>query len=184
MEIITFWIVAAIAVVAAIGVIARRNAVQSAIALLVNLFSVAVLYLLLRAEFLAVIQVVVYAGAIMVLFVFVIMMLIPGREETTSDRLGFMKFLAVILAIALVVEAGFILGRGIWGKGGGDLTVGEVETAGAEAVGRLLFSDFLLPLEATAVLLLVAVVGTLVLARARPAKETAAEAGANSGEEK
>ena len=177
MEIVVFWIVAAVAVASALGVILRRNTVQSAIALLVNLFSVAVVYLLLRAEFMAIVQIVVYAGAIMVLFVFVIMMLIPGREETSPDRLGFMKFLAVVLAITLLVEAGIIFGRGIWGEGGGGQTLSDVPIAGAEDIGRLLFSDFLLPLEATAVLLLVAVVGTLALARARPAKAGPAKVG-------
>jgi NADH-quinone oxidoreductase subunit J len=170
MEMVAFWIVAAVAVVSAVGVITRRNAVQSAISLLVNLFSVAVLYLLLRAEFLAAVQVVVYAGAIMVLFLFVIMMLIPGREEMGSDRLGFLRSMAVVLAVVLVIEAGIILGRGLGGGGGEGAAPARAEIAGAGDVGLLLFSDFLLPLEATAVLLLVAVVGTMVLARTRREK--------------
>src|ERR1700675_3459020 len=93
-----FLLVAAAAVVSAVGVVVRRNPLHAALFLVANLFCVAVLYLLQRAEFLALAQVIVYTGAIMVLFLFAIMLLIPGRTETGLDPLRPMRQLAVPVA--------------------------------------------------------------------------------------
>lgn len=161
MELTTFFVTALIAVASAIGLVVRRNPLHGALFLVVNLFCVAVLYLLLQAEFLAAAQVIIYAGAIMVLFLFAIMILIPGRAETGRDPFRRQRLAALPLGAAFLLLVGVLM----WGgppPGGAPPPPG-----GAAAVGRLLFTDYLLPFEITAVLLLAALVGALVLARRR-----------------
>jgi NADH-quinone oxidoreductase subunit J len=129
--------------------------------LVVNLASVAGLFLTLHAEFLAAVQVIVYAGAIAVLFVFAIMVLIPGKEEMGPDPLRGQRLLAVPLVgvfcvlVALVLRSATLHGpaRGVAVPGG------------VEAVGRLLFTDYLFPFEVTSVLLLAALVGVMALTK-------------------
>src|SRR5438067_10295544 len=101
---VAFFAIAAIAVASALGLVWRRNAIHGALFLVVNLGSVAALYLTLGAEFLAAVQVIVYAGAIMVLFVFAIMVLIPGREETGLDPRRGWRLLALPAAALLLVQ--------------------------------------------------------------------------------
>jgi NADH-quinone oxidoreductase subunit J len=156
-----FLLVAACAVGSAIGVVLRRNPLHAALYLVANLFCVAVLYLLQRAEFLALAQVIVYAGAIMVLFLFAIMLLIPGRTETGPDPLRAARRLAVPVAGALGLVLVFVVAR----TGGSGASAG---LGGVTTLGRLLFTDYLFPFEVTSVLLLVALVGALVLAKRTP----------------
>ena len=157
-----FLLVAAVAVGSALGLILRRNAIHGALFLVVNLGSIAALYLMMGAEFLAAAQVIVYAGAIMVLFVFAIMVLIPGKEETGPDPLRPFRLAAIPFGAFLLVEILLMLvvrpapPREPPGAEGG-----------AEAIGRLLFTSYLFPFELTSVLLLAAMVGVLVLARRR-----------------
>src|ERR671920_1003186 len=106
-----FLLLAIVAGAASIAMITARNSIHSALFLVVNFFCLAVLYLTLNAEFLAVIQIVVYAGAIMVLFLFVITLLNPGREET-EDRLGAQRPLALALGLGLLVEIVLLLSSG------------------------------------------------------------------------
>ena len=161
MAVMAFWLLAALAVGAAAGLILRRNPIHGALCLVVNLASVAGLFLLLRAEFLAAVQVIVYAGAIAVLFVFAIMVLIPGKEETGPDPLRPQRVLAAAVAGVFLVLTGLGLGStALRGKGPGTFVPG-----GAEAVGRLLFTDYLLPFEVTSLLLLAAIVGVMALMR-------------------
>jgi len=126
----------------------------------VNLGTVAALYLTLRAEFLAAAQVIVYAGAIMVLFVFAIMVLIPGKEETGPDLRRPYRLLAIPVGGALLLELALIVS-----SRGGRTATPATTPGGVEAIGRLLFTDYLFPFELTSVLLLAAMVGVLVLAR-------------------
>src|SRR6185312_6523409 len=105
---VVFWVFAVLAVLAGFGVISLRGPVHSAICLTGNLVCLAVLYILLGAEFVGAVQVIVYAGAIMVLFLFVVTLLSPGREEA-DDRLPGQRWIAGVLAIALLVEAGLLL---------------------------------------------------------------------------
>jgi NADH-quinone oxidoreductase subunit J len=158
---VAFFVIAAIAVGSALGLILRPNAIHGALFLVVNLGSVAALYLMLGAEFLAAAQVIVYAGAIMVLFVFAIMVLIPGKEETGPDPLRGVRLLALpvgglLLLLLVVVVARWNVPRGA-----------VVPSGSASAVGRLLFTSYLFPFELTSVLLLAAMVGVLLLARRR-----------------
>jgi NADH-quinone oxidoreductase subunit J len=162
MAYVAFFVVAVIAAGSALGLILRKNAIHGALFLVVNLGSIAALYLMLGAEFLAAAQVIVYAGAIMVLFVFAIMVLIPGKEETGPDPRRAARLLAVpvgalMFLLLLVVIAGRWSGpRAPAGPSGS-----------AAAVGRLLFTSYLFPFELTSVLLLAAMVGVLLLARRR-----------------
>src|SRR5436853_7740112 len=111
MSLAAFVIIALIALGSALGLILKRNAIHGALFLVVNLGSVAALYLTLGAEFLAAAQVIVYAGAIMVLFVFAIMVLIPGKEETGPDPRRPLRWVAIPLGAALLAELILIAAR-------------------------------------------------------------------------
>jgi NADH-quinone oxidoreductase subunit J len=162
MAYVAFFVVALIATSSALGLILRKNAIHGALFLVVNLGSIAALYLMLGAEFLAAAQVIVYAGAIMVLFVFAIMVLIPGKEETGPDPRRAARLLALpvgallFLLLLVVITARWSGPRGPAGPSGS-----------VAAVGRLLLTNYLLPFELTGVLLLAAMVGVLLLARRR-----------------
>jgi NADH-quinone oxidoreductase subunit J len=157
-----FVIVAALAILSALGLILKRNPIHGALFLVVNLGCVAVFYLMLGAEFLAAAQVIVYAGAIMVLFVFAIMVLIPGKEETGPDPRRATRVLALPVGGLLLVQLAVIL----WTRRGAPSAPSPVGSVAS--LGTLLFTDYLFPFELTSVLLLAAMVGVLVLARRRP----------------
>ncbi|MDQ3700117.1 MAG: NADH-quinone oxidoreductase subunit J, partial [Chloroflexota bacterium] len=112
MEVLVFAGVAAISVASAIMMIVMRNAMYSALFLVLNLFCLSVLYILLGAYFLAVVQVAVYAGAIMVLMLFVIMLLNVAQPESRDRRAGFVRPFALLAALILVVELGVVVARG------------------------------------------------------------------------
>jgi len=174
MDLILFLVFAGIAVVAAINVVVQRHPISSAVSLIAVMGSLAVLYLLLGAEFLAAAQVVVYAGAVMVLFVFVIMLLNAGGE-TKPGRSFVASLLGVTVLVALLALLAFFTAR-IYPRTaevhfGGFLASpaqagGSAEAGGsAHAVGRALFTTYLLPFEITSILILIAIVGAIVLAR-------------------
>jgi NADH-quinone oxidoreductase subunit J len=160
MALVAFLVVALIAIAAALGLVIRKNPIHGALFLVANLASVAALYLLMGFPFLAFAQVIVYAGAIMVLFVFAIMVLIPGKEETGPDPRRGWRLLAVPLGLALVVELALVLM-----VRGGAPAPGPARDTGVEALARALFVDYLLPFELTSLLLLAAMIGVLLLAR-------------------
>jgi NADH-quinone oxidoreductase subunit J len=163
MALVAFWVLAVLAVASAAGMVLRRNPIHAALFLVANLASVAGLYLLLRAEFLAAVQVIVYAGAIAVLFVFAIMVLIPGKEETGPDPLRAQRWLAVPLAGLLALEVALVARSVLWTRPGPSAPV----DGSAQAVARLLFTDYLFPFEVTSLLLLAAMVGVMALTRRR-----------------
>ncbi len=154
-----FYLVAVLTVFAALSVVLQRTPVYSALSLIVVLCSLAVLYLLLGAEFMAFIQVIVYAGAIMVLFVLVIMLLNAGRE-TPSGRSRLARWLGGPLLAAFLVEILWV----IWQQFPAEAARPAV-AAGPKAVGELLFRSYVLPFEVTSILILVAVLGAVVLAK-------------------
>jgi len=159
-EAILFFVFAGLAVLGAVNLILQPHPIHSALSLILVMASLAVLYLLLGAEFIAAVQVIVYAGAIMVLFVFVIMLLNAGREEPTNvSRLA--RYLGLPLAILLLVETTYLLYR--WSSPA--LVEADRLDGGVKALGQLLFTDFVLPFELTSILILVAILGALVLAK-------------------
>ena len=161
MATVAFGLIALVVLGSAIGLVVKRNAIHGALFLVVNLGGIAALYLTLGAEFLAAAQVIVYAGAIMVLFVFAIMVLIPGKEETGPDPRRPYRIVAIPLGAALLAELTLIAAR----RGG--TSSGPGAPGGVEAIGRLLFTDYLFPFELTSVLLLAAMVGVMLLSRRR-----------------
>ncbi len=167
MDIIVFYFFAGLAIVAALGVITLRNPVYSALSLAVVFVSLAAMYVLLSAPFIAVAQVMIYAGAILILFVFVIMMLSPESDQ----RAGVLKWqrpLGIVFGVVLVVELMTVITTAVMPSAQGQFTPERIAQIGSvQAVGASLFTDFLLPFEITSLLLLVAIVGVIVLAKKR-----------------
>lgn len=165
-ELILFFILAIVAVASAVGMLLSRNAVYAALYLILNFATVAVFYLMLSAAFISLVQVTVYAGAIMVLFLFVIMLL--GAEHTGRlSESGWMFWTPIVLGAVLAVEALYIILRQ-WKAIPATQAVGSDFGAPA-AVGWELFQNYLLPFEVTSVLLLVAMIGAILLARSKKA---------------
>jgi NADH-quinone oxidoreductase subunit J len=166
MEWAVFVISAVAALAGAAGVVMSRKPVHAAMSLVMTLFSVAVFFVLQGAHFLAAVQVIVYAGAIVVLFLFVIMLLGIDKEDILDEPLPAQRPLALLVGVALF--AGLLLFAGILQPTGapaerGSATQGDV--ANVERLARSLFTDFLWPFEITSALLVIAVVGAVVLAR-------------------
>ena len=162
MDLYFFYFFSGLSILSALCVIFFRNTLSAAIALVVSLFGVACLFGLLEAHFLAAMQILVYAGAVMVLFLFVIMLLNLGREELLKIKMSFLGIIGVIAGLCLALVF-FVKFQG--------LSTPLLETPlGAEygtlkSVGSLLFGDYLIPFELTSVLLLVAIIGAITLAR-------------------
>lgn len=162
-ELIVFLVLSLVAVAAALGMVFSRNAVYSALFLVLNFITVAIFYLLLGAPFIAMSQITVYAGAIMVLFLFVIMLL--GAENLPpSNSLPWQKPLAFVLAAVLALESVYILVSRARTSGlvsAPDASLNSMESL--REMAKILFNQFLLPFEATSILLLVAMIGAIVL---------------------
>jgi len=162
MDLILFLIFAIIAVVCAINVVVQTHPISSAISLVGVMGSLAVLYLLLGAEFIAAAQVIVYAGAVMVLFVFVIMLLNAGAEvkkgrSYTVQALGVPLLIGLLGLLAWFVQRLYPFGTAVH--------FGGFQGGGAREIGRALFTTYLLPFEVTSILILIAILGAIVLAR-------------------
>lgn len=164
MEIAIFVIATVAAVAGGVGVIASAQPVRSALSLLLVLGSLAVLYLLLSAEFIAVLQVIVYAGAIVVLFLFVIMLLHARTGEARREKLPRQRGAALVLGIIFFGALGYAL-LSVRTRTPGALPAGF---GTAESIGGALFSTYLLPFEIASVVLLVGIIAAVVLGRARP----------------
>jgi NADH-quinone oxidoreductase subunit J len=162
---IPFYLFGAVAVIASLLVIVQHNPLHGVLLLIASFGALSGLYVLLDAPFVAVIQIIVYAGAIMVLFLFVVMLLNAPKEDTEEARLrglvapGVTK-VGALFALALIVELGWALTRT---SGPSAFPAGAVTSVAA--IGRLLFTEYSFAFEATSVLILVAMVGAVVLAR-------------------
>lgn len=161
-ELVFFFFLALVAVGTALGLLFSRSAIYAALFLVLNFITVAVFYLMLNAPFLAMAQVTVYAGAIMVLFLFVIMLLGTSQLKPKPEN-RWQRILALVLGGGLLAEIGvlFILqGRGLQ-------VIGEIgsDFGSPEGIGLELFQQYLLPFEITSILLLVAMIGAIVLTR-------------------
>ncbi len=165
MEIVLFAGFALVAAVAAVLVVIQRRAVYSALYLVITLVALAGNYVLLEGYFIWIIQIIVYAGAIMVLFLFVIMLLDIPQEDVLWARRDWGQIVAAAaLSLVLLVEMVLALGRGAL-RGAQTAPASAQDFGTTLTVGRMLFTDYLFPFEITSVILLVAMVGALVLAK-------------------
>ena len=170
MEIVLFAVLAFVAILAALVVISHRQPVYSALSLVVTMLCIAFLFLLLRSEFLWVMQITVYAGAVMVLFLFVIMLLDLRREERPwrfpENRLQ--VGLGVLLGVALLAELVVVVAAVRAPASGGSVPPEVVAGRGnVQHLGQLLYTEYVFPFEVTSVILLVAIVGAIVMAKKR-----------------
>jgi NADH-quinone oxidoreductase subunit J len=159
MEAVLFILFGAIAVCGAIMVVTRKHPMASALYLILTLFAVAALFVLRQAHFLAAVQVIVYAGAVVVLFVFVIMLINVPEDRLPVERATTTRVLGVLAAGLFILESALLARR--YSVPSGPAT----RTGTVEAVGRALFTDYLLAFEITSVLLLAAVIGAIALAK-------------------
>ena len=166
MEKALFIIFALIALASALNILLQRNPLYSALSLICTLAALSALYMMLHAQFIAAIQIVVYAGAIMVLFVFVIMLLNVQKDQPQIEKQKGLRYLAIPFAGLLIAETFYVL------RLVPERTMPQVAVESADraigttwSIGTNLFTDYLLPFEVTSVLILMAVVGAIVLAR-------------------
>jgi NADH-quinone oxidoreductase subunit J len=170
MHLILFIVFAVLCLAGAINLLLQSHPISSALSLIVVMTSLAVLYLLLGAEFLAAAQVIVYAGAIMVLFTFVVMLLNAGREERTlGSRAARMVGFPAVVAILAVIATVILHAQGL---GTASLSDGITST---EDLSRVLFHELLLPFEVTSILVLIAILGAVALARHGDGERTQAK---------
>jgi NADH-quinone oxidoreductase subunit J len=175
-QLILFYVIAAISVTTALGVVLHRNPIRSALFLVVNFVCLAALYVLLNAQVIAFLQILVYAGAIMVLFLFVIMLLNLGGEMTPADPLVGQKWVGLLLGLALLTGLVYALDQYQNSPAAAVVGPGAQRAAEAEAqgisqiqlVGWDLFTRYVYPFELTSILLLVGVIGVILLTRSRP----------------
>ena len=159
-----FFYFAGVILLTAIFVVAFRNPIYSALSLLVMFFHVAGLYVTLHAEFLAAIQIIVYAGAILVLYLFVVMLLNVKREE----RLHRQSSIAMFLGVTLLTEAILLIVQSegpVFPAAAASIEVGDAVTGNTKSIGQVLFSTYLFPFEVASLILLVAMVGAVILSK-------------------
>jgi NADH-quinone oxidoreductase subunit J len=180
-ESIIFYLFSVLAVLAALGVVMARSAVRSALALALVFLSLAAMYILLNAPFLAVAQIMIYAGAVLILFLFVIMVLNP-RLDIIGGRSNAQTVAAVLFSIAFLILMTASLVGGQLAPATGKYTPDFITHNGhVQVIGALLFSDFLLPFEIASVLLLIAIVGAMTLARRERVASTRTKRDLKSG---
>src|SRR5947199_3361445 len=162
MDTVLFIIFATVAVVCAVNLVFQKHPISSALSLIGVMGSLAVLYLLLGAEFIAMAQMIVYGGAVMVLFVFVIMLLNAGAEKASSKS-WFAQIAGLPLLLAFVAVMGFLIRRVLPSLG--NVQFGSWYGGTAQNIGRMLFTQYLLPFEIISILILIAILGAVVLGR-------------------
>lgn len=164
MEGLLFWILSIVGVGCGVMVVWHQNPMSSAIYLVVTMLSLAGLYVLLGGPFMAVIQVLIYAGAVMVLMLFVIMMLNLGEETLRREGTPLAWGVAGVVGLVVVFKLATLFGS----HAGGELAEPEAAFGTIQQTGLTLFGDFALPFELTSILLLVAIVGAVILAKRTP----------------
>ena len=173
-QLVLFWILAPISVLSGAAMLFQRHAVHAALLLIVNFFTLAVFFLMLGSPFLFVVQIIVYAGAIMVLFLFVIMLLGVDRQESLREKLSGQRWLAVLLGAGLVAEVVTAVRLGIGLRLSPLPDFAKVNAGGnVKALAAVLFGRYFLPFEVTSVLLIVAAIGVVLHGRSQ--QETVAD---------
>ncbi|MBV9259677.1 MAG: NADH-quinone oxidoreductase subunit J [Ktedonobacteraceae bacterium] len=168
---LSFFVLAVATLASSIGVIAFKNAVYSALSLILTLLFLAMFYLQLGAMFIAVVQILIYAGAIMVLFLFVVTMLAPDQADEAQDRIPWQRIVGIILGIVLVGALSILIFSGnnpsflSTHALNGSLSHAVATTGNVEAFGNALFHGFLFPFEVTSLLIVIAILGALVFGR-------------------
>lgn len=163
-----FYFLAGVTVFSAVMMLLQRNPVNSALYLILNFFCLGGLYLTLSAQFIALVHILVYAGAIMVLFLFVIMLLNLGDDKKLREHLGIRMYLGIAFAIGLLVELLYIFGA--HSPAAEQLSPLAAELGTVEYIGKVLFTKFLFPFEITSFLLLTAIIGAVLLAKKKLVK--------------
>src|SRR5579871_1519502 len=163
MNLVFFFVFSTIALICAVSVVLQRHPISSALSLVGVMGSLAVLYLQLGGEFIAMAQIIVYAGAVMVLFIFVIMLLNAGAEQRSKKGSWTAPLLGVPAMLAFLAFAAYFFMRGFGNAG--TVKFGDFTGGSAKEIGTALFTTYLLPFEVTSVLILIAIVGAIVLAR-------------------
>lgn len=172
LPLIVFGLIALVTIITALGMLFSRSTVYSALFLVMNFTTVAFLYFTLGAPFIAMAQITVYAGAIMVLFLFVIMLL--GNEtEKNEEKTGWVRVLGGLVTLTVLAEAVVL----IFIKNPSTLAIStpETNTATAQAIGMMLFDRYALPFEVTSFILLIAVIGAIVLTQTEKKKSSRSE---------
>jgi NADH-quinone oxidoreductase subunit J len=165
MEILIFIILATVAVSCSVMVISQRSAVYSALFLIATMVTLALLFLMLNSPFLAAVQVIVYAGAIMVLFIFVIMLLNLRKDEFGPEKRRAQRFFGIFFVFLLLVGIATVIEWGMSGSEPAEAVSASTPPAGVEPLAQLLFTKYLLPFELASILLLVAIVGAIIMAK-------------------
>ncbi|MEY4391789.1 MAG: NADH-quinone oxidoreductase subunit [Actinomycetota bacterium] len=178
MELVVFVLASLMALVGAVGVVVRRNPVHAAMSLVLTLFGIAVIFVQQGAHFLAAVQVIVYAGAIVVLFLFVIMLLgVDQAEDLSIEPLTVQRPLAAVIGVAMVglLTGAILTSDNAVMKSGAGLSSPTLDSpdANLKEIAGSIFGDHVFAFEVTSILLLVAVVGTVILARRLPKEEEA-----------
>ena len=177
-DLVVFWILAPISIAAAGAMVLSRSAVHAALLLVLNLFTISVFFLLLDAPFLFVVQIIVYAGAFMVLFLFVLMLLGVDQQVPLRETIRGQRWLAGALAIGLVLEVFFAVRLGV-GLHRGDVPELVQPGGNVRALAKVLFGPYVFPFEVTSVLLIVAAIGATLHGRRRtPVEDESADVGA------
>ena len=176
-DLILFWVFAPIAVASGVAMLLMRNAVHAALFLIINFFCLAIFYLILGAPFLFAVQIIVYAGAIVVLFLFVIMLLgVDGREDLRERRLIAQRPLAILLGVGFVLEVTFAIRAALGFSRVAPDGFDKVNAGGnTQALARVLFHKYFFPFEVTSILLIIAAIAVMVLAERKSRAITQAE---------
>ena len=170
-ELVSFIVLSIASIATAIGVVAFKNAIHSALSLILTLLFLAMFYLLLNAMFIAIVQVLIYAGAIMVLFLFVVTMLTPEQDEAeVRDRIPWQRWVGSLLGLALAGSLSYLLltGASLTGAkatGAERLSSQPLGSGSVEAFGNALFHGYLFPFEVTSLLIVIAILGALIFGR-------------------
>jgi NADH-quinone oxidoreductase subunit J len=181
-DVYVFWVMAPISIVSAGAMVLARNAVHAALLLIVNFFTLAVFFLILGSPFLFVVQIIVYAGAIMVLFLFVIMLLGVDQPVPLTERIRGQRWIALLLGVGVAIEVGMAVRFGI-GLARGKLPPLPNEGGNVRALAAVLFNSYFFPFEVTSVLLIVAAIGAMLHGTRRIAQEETIDAPGGVDEE-